>query len=51
MIQLLKDSFGWKNVVDLGDLSAARGQEMYVIFWVRMFGALKSPMFNIHVVR
>ena len=49
--QLLKESFGWKNVVDLGDLSAARGQEMYVIFWARMFGALKSPMFNIHVVR
>ena len=49
--QLLKESFGWKHVVDLGDLSAARGQEMYVIFWVRMFGALKSPMFNIHVVR
>ena len=49
--QFLKESFGWKNVVDLGDLSAARGQEMYVIFWVRMFGALKSPMFNIHVVR
>ncbi len=49
--QLLKEGFGWKNVVDLGDLSAARGQEMYVIFWVRMFGALKSPMFNIHVVR
>jgi predicted dinucleotide-binding enzyme len=49
--QLLKVGFGWKNVVDLGDLSAARGQEMYVIFWVRMFGALKSPMFNIHVVR
>jgi predicted dinucleotide-binding enzyme len=49
--QLLKESFGWKNVVDLGDLSAARGQEMYVILWVRMFGALKSPMFNIHVVR
>jgi predicted dinucleotide-binding enzyme len=49
--QVLKDSFGWKNVVDLGDLSAARGQEMYVILWVRLFGALKSPMFNIHVVR
>jgi len=49
--QLLKESFGWKNVVDLGDLSAARGQEMYVIFWVRVSRALKSPMFNIHVVR
>ena len=49
--QLLQESFGWKNVVDLGDLSAARGQEMYVIFWVRVSRALKSPMFNIHVVR
>jgi predicted dinucleotide-binding enzyme len=49
--ELLKGSFGWKNVVDLGDVTAARGQEMYVIFWVRIMGALGSPMFNIHVTR
>ncbi len=49
--ELLERGFGWKNVVDLGDLSAARGQEMYVMLWVRMYGALKSPMFNIHVAR
>jgi predicted dinucleotide-binding enzyme len=48
---ILKGGFGWKNVVDLGDLTAARGQEMYVIFWVRLYGALKSPTFNIHVAR
>ena len=48
--ELLKGSFGWKNVVDLGDLTAARGQEMYLIFWVRLYGALKSPTFNIRVV-
>jgi predicted dinucleotide-binding enzyme len=49
--EILKGWFGWKNVVDLGDLSAARGQEMFVIFWVRVYGALQSPNFNIHVAR
>jgi predicted dinucleotide-binding enzyme len=49
--ELLKGSFGWKNVVDLGDLTAARGQEMFVIFWVRLYRALGSPMFNVHVAR
>lgn len=43
--------FGWRSFVDLGDISAARGQEMYVIFWVRLYGALKTPHFNVHVVR
>jgi predicted dinucleotide-binding enzyme len=49
--ELLKGGFGWKYVVDLGDLTAARGQEMFVIFWVRLFSAGGSPMFNVHVVR
>lgn len=49
--ELLKGGFGWKHVVDVGDLTAARGQEMFVIFWVRLYGAGGSPMFNVHVVR
>jgi 8-hydroxy-5-deazaflavin:NADPH oxidoreductase len=49
--ELLKGDFGWKHVIDLGDLTAARGQEMFVILWVRLYGSLQSPMFNIHVVR
>jgi 8-hydroxy-5-deazaflavin:NADPH oxidoreductase len=49
--EILTGWFGWKNVVDLGDLTAARGQEMFVILWVRLYGALKSPNFNVHVVR
>jgi 8-hydroxy-5-deazaflavin:NADPH oxidoreductase len=49
--EILEGWFGWKNVVDLGDLTAARGQEMFVVLWVRMYGALQSPMFNIHVMR
>jgi predicted dinucleotide-binding enzyme len=49
--ELLKGGFGWKNVVDLGDVTAARGQEMYVTLWVRLYGSFQSPTFNIHVVR
>jgi predicted dinucleotide-binding enzyme len=49
--ELLKGSFGWKNVVDLGDLTAARGQEMYVAFWVRLWGAVGTANFNIHVAK
>ena len=44
-------TFGWKNVVDAGDISAARGQEMLLILWARLFGALQTPTFNFHVAR
>ena len=50
-VSRLLESFGWKDIVDLGDLSNARGTEMYVVLWARMFGALKTPMFNIKIVR
>jgi predicted dinucleotide-binding enzyme len=47
---ILKSWFGWRNVLDLGDISAARGMEMYLPLWVRMMGVLQSPMFNVRVV-
>jgi predicted dinucleotide-binding enzyme len=48
--ELLGSWFGWKHVHDLGDITAARGQEMFVIFWVRLYGALGTPRFNLHAV-
>ncbi len=47
---LLRDGFGWKHVIDLGDITAARGMEMYITLWIRLMGALETPMFNIAVV-
>jgi predicted dinucleotide-binding enzyme len=44
-------SFGWKHIVDLGDITTARGTEMYLALWVRLWGVTKTPHFNIHVVR
>ena len=50
--QLLLE-FGWPedSILDLGDISAARATEAYVLFWVRLMGAVGSPDFNIEVVR
>ncbi|MDB5103901.1 MAG: hypothetical protein JWP91_1590 [Fibrobacteres bacterium] len=48
---LLKQGFGWKDVVDLGDITAARGQEMILPIWLRLWGGLKTPNFNFKIVR
>jgi 8-hydroxy-5-deazaflavin:NADPH oxidoreductase len=49
--QLLK-AFGWKekNILDLGDISAARGTEMYLPLWLRIWGATKNGSFNLKLV-
>ncbi len=44
-------SFGWRDVVDLGDITGARGAEMLLPIWLRLFGVLKTPLFNFKVVR
>jgi hypothetical protein len=49
--ELLRTWFGWRSVIDLGDLSGARAMEMYLPLWLRLMGALGSPSFNIKVVR
>lgn len=45
--------FGWRHqdIVDLGDITAARGLEMYVELWLRLMRALGTGRFNISVVR
>lgn len=48
---ILKNWFGWKSVLDLGDLTAARGMEMAVMFWVRLWGSLQTASFNYKIVR
>ena len=37
--------------IDLGDITNARGMEMILPLWVRLLGALKTPMFNFKVVK
>ncbi len=48
--ELLRN-FGWTDIIDLGDISNARGTEMLLPIWVRLFGALQKPIFNFKIVR
>ncbi len=48
---LLREQFGWQDVIDLGGIAMARGTEMYLPLWARLYGALQNPMFTIKVVR
>lgn len=45
------ESFGWKNIIDLGDITTARGAEQLLPIWVRLMGLFKTPQFNFHIVR
>lgn len=45
--------FGWKdeNILDLGDISAARAQESVLLIWLRIMQALNSAQFNFQIVK
>jgi hypothetical protein len=49
--EILRGWFGWRNVIDLGDISTARGTESYLPLWIRLWGALKTADFNLKIVR
>jgi hypothetical protein len=38
-------------VLDLGDLTAARGTEMWLPLWLRLMQSLGTAQFNLKVVR
>ncbi len=44
-------SFGWTDIIDLGDITTARSTEMLLPIWLRLFGALQKPIFNFKIVR
>ena len=44
-------SFGWSDIMDLGDITTARGTEMVLPIWVRLFGVLQKPIYNYKIVR
>jgi hypothetical protein len=47
---ILRDWFGWKHVIDLGDITTSRGVEMYVILWRSLRLAVGSHRINIKLV-
>lgn len=49
-IHYLTAWFGWKHIVDLGDITTARGTEMYLPLWLRLWGSLGTGVFNVKIV-
>ena len=49
----LLQTFGWpaERINDLGDITAARGTEMYLPLWIRLANVAESASFNIRIVR
>lgn len=47
----LREWFGWRDLLDLGDITNARGMEMYLPLWLRAWGALGTGVFNVKVVK
>jgi hypothetical protein len=54
VINHLNAWFSWKpeNIVDLGDITAARGTEMIMLLWMRLFqSVIGHPHFNYQIIR
>jgi len=51
-VKEILSSFGWKEneMLDLGDITTARGPEMYLPLWLRTWMATQNGAFNIHIV-
>ena len=52
-VKSLLVQFGWqtKNIIDLGDIKTARGSEMLLPIWLRLWGVLNTAEFNFNIVR
>ncbi len=49
--RLLTEWLGWKQIIDLGDITTSRGTESYLPLWLRLWGAVGTPDFNIQIVK
>jgi predicted dinucleotide-binding enzyme len=47
----LLESFGHTDIIDLGDITTARGTEMLLPVWLRLMGAFGHAAFNFKIVR
>jgi len=52
-VRKILKSFDWKDgqIIDLGDITTSRGTEQVLPIWIRLMGALGTPMFQFKVVR
>ena len=51
VVRGLLESFGWRDVIDLGDIATSRATEGYLALWLSLWKTLGTAAFNVHVVR
>ena len=51
VVRGLLESFGWREVVDLGDIKAARATEGFMDLWLALAKSLGTYAFNVQIVR
>lgn len=44
-------SFGWQSILDLGDITTARGTEQMLPLWVRLYAVLGTGEFNLALMK
>lgn len=50
-VTALLGEFGWRNILDLGDIAGSRATEMLLPIWLRLWAALGTPRFNFKIVQ
>ena len=51
VVRGLLESFGWREIVDLGDIKAARATEGFMDLWLALAKSLGTYVFNVQIVR
>lgn len=50
VVRILREWFGWKDVLDLGDITASRAVEMFLPLWQSLRKVIPEQRFNIKIV-
>jgi predicted dinucleotide-binding enzyme len=48
---LARREFGWRDILDLGDISGARATEHLIVLWLRLYMAAGSPLIAVRALR
>lgn len=47
----LARSYGWRHILDLGDITTARGPEMFLPLWLRIWTKFNTSVMNIKIMK
>jgi 8-hydroxy-5-deazaflavin:NADPH oxidoreductase len=50
-VQSILQAFGWKDIMDLGDIGSSRAVEMLMPIWLKAWGVMGQTPFNFKIAR